>query len=342
MNERKTHLDAMRILACFLVIVNHTNSRVFLSFAPSATWFISLTYFFISKTAVPMFLLISGALLLKKQDGYKNNSVRFWRILEALVIFSFLYYIRNCAISGSAVDIREFFAIIYRGSITNAFWYLYLYLGVLIMLPLLQRAVSAFKKKDYLYFCGVSLLILGSLPIIKHYFPSLKESAGLHLPVFSAYLGLMAAGHYFENVCPPGKKIVKWAAALLLLCIVLSVIGTYYEYKNDSFAYLFFDDRTSVLITVPSVCIYILFKHFYPVRELKKKTASDITGISVLTFGTYLLSDMIIEMTETLYRSLSGVIHPMASMLIWELTIFIICLILTWLLRKLSYFRKLL
>ena len=60
------YLDILRIIACFLVIVNHTDSRVFLRTSPSETWFLGLTYFFICKAAVPLFLMISGVLLLRK------------------------------------------------------------------------------------------------------------------------------------------------------------------------------------------------------------------------------------------------------------------------------------
>lgn len=43
--------DILRILACFLVIVNHTNSEVFLGMNPSLTWALSLAYFYFSKIA---------------------------------------------------------------------------------------------------------------------------------------------------------------------------------------------------------------------------------------------------------------------------------------------------
>ena len=71
--SREAFLDVLRIIACFFVIVNHTNSDIFKSATPaSLTWFVSLTYFFISKIAVPIFFMISGYLLLNKADGYKK------------------------------------------------------------------------------------------------------------------------------------------------------------------------------------------------------------------------------------------------------------------------------
>ncbi len=67
------YFDILRIIACFLVIVNHTNSSVLLSEKPSLIWFVSLTYFFVCKIAVPIYFMISGALLLKKSDDFKKS-----------------------------------------------------------------------------------------------------------------------------------------------------------------------------------------------------------------------------------------------------------------------------
>lgn len=71
-SSRQVHIEFLRIVAAFLVIVNHTNSRIFLARAPSATWFASVTYFFICKIAVPLFLMIMGALLLEKHDTHQS------------------------------------------------------------------------------------------------------------------------------------------------------------------------------------------------------------------------------------------------------------------------------
>lgn len=48
-DKRIVFIEMLRIFACFLVIVNHTNSTIFLQSAPSVTWFLSLTYFLYQK-----------------------------------------------------------------------------------------------------------------------------------------------------------------------------------------------------------------------------------------------------------------------------------------------------
>mgnify|MGYP002561809920 CR=1 FL=1 len=65
---RAAFLDFLRILAAFLVIVNHTNSYVFKTLTPvDSQWHWSILWYYVSKTAVPLFIMISGACLLGKR-----------------------------------------------------------------------------------------------------------------------------------------------------------------------------------------------------------------------------------------------------------------------------------
>lgn len=70
-NVRNYSFYVLRILACFLVIVNHTIEGLFKYF-PSTTGGLSFTVFYFCKIAVPIFLMISGALLIPKEESLKN------------------------------------------------------------------------------------------------------------------------------------------------------------------------------------------------------------------------------------------------------------------------------
>ena len=71
--ERTEYLDHLRILACFLVIVNHTNPAVYsVASVHGLTWYASLLYHYLCRMAVPLFLMISGACLLHKRDSWKR------------------------------------------------------------------------------------------------------------------------------------------------------------------------------------------------------------------------------------------------------------------------------
>ena len=81
MKKRESWLDALRITSAFLVIVNHTNSDVFQASSPEyATWWLSVAWYYLCKIAVPVFVMVSGAVLLPRQDSLRKCLGRFGRI----------------------------------------------------------------------------------------------------------------------------------------------------------------------------------------------------------------------------------------------------------------------
>jgi len=91
-NNRIVYIELLRIVASFMVIVNHTISNLFLEWELSGTWFLSIVYFYLSKPAVPLFLMITGYNLLHRKDSYGKYGKRIGGILLVLVVVSTFYY----------------------------------------------------------------------------------------------------------------------------------------------------------------------------------------------------------------------------------------------------------
>lgn len=98
--------------------------------------------------------MITGANLLGKVDSYRKHTKRILRILLVGILFSFVYYLRYVYVSQESVHFVEFLKLIYHNNITNAYWYLYMYLGILIMMPLLQRMSVYMKKMIICIYCS--------------------------------------------------------------------------------------------------------------------------------------------------------------------------------------------
>ena len=258
--SRKCFLDLLRIIACFFVIVNHTNSVIFRNTTPkNLTWFVSLAYFFISKIAVPIFFMISGYLLLNKKDTFNKSLQRFFRMAIVLIIFGFVYAIYNaCMMRDFSVSIIiENILSIYHKSPTNALWYLYTYLGILLMLPFLQKMTFLMSKRDYHIFFVFSITCFSVLPILTHYFPMIKLSSDFQLPLFGAYICMLLIGQYFSRFEIKKSKVNFFVAcAVFVIMLGFNVIATYFEYQKSNSNYLFLDNRTFLPILAQSVCVF--------------------------------------------------------------------------------------
>lgn len=343
MNGYKIHIDFLRIAACFLVIVNHTNSRLFIGNAPSPVWFISVTLFFISKVAVPLFIMISGSLLLGRNDSYKNTFRRILRIAITLFLFSVFYFLISIKDFNAlkTTDIKNFFLTLYSGAVTNAFWYLYLYIGLLLMLPLLQKMIRNFKNKDFIYFiCGTSVITF-IYPVLTDFFKLPNYNSTIITPLFNGYLAYFIIGYYIENIYDRKSKSRFIVAAVLFAgSVAFSVIMTYYEFKKNIAAYPYWDNRISFNILIPSICLFYMAKYLSGIKFSLRIIAA-VKTMGGCTFGIYLLSDMLILVFEPMYVAIYPHIRRMPAVITLMLVVFFSGYVMIYYLKKLPPMKNL-
>lgn len=342
--EKKVYIQFLRIVACFLVIVNHTNSLIFLSTSPSPLWFASLTYFFTSKIAVPLFLMIMGALLLERQDTPKKSLQRFLRILIVLLVSSVLCYLYFGIAGGNLgnLSILQFFQLTLSSSMTNAFWYLYLYLGLLCLLPLFQKMIQVFDQKDLGWLLFLTMGVMGTAPLLPIFFPSLSLHPDFTAPLFSPYIGAVFCGYYMEHYIPNTRKTFAISCALFLGLIAFQVSATLGLYYRDPASYLQLDDRTLLPILACAASFYLMVRYLFAHVRFPDWLLSGIRRLGSLTFGIYLLSDLAIELLAPVFLQLSQQLPILAAMVLWELAIFILSAIVTALLKLIPPLRRLL
>ena len=75
------YLDILKIFACFMVIINHTNGLILENKTFANTTFYCIM-FSICKVAVPLFLMITGALILNRNYSYKKVLKCIFRVCE--------------------------------------------------------------------------------------------------------------------------------------------------------------------------------------------------------------------------------------------------------------------
>ena len=339
--KKKVYLDLLRIIACFFVIVNHTNSSIIFSTGPSITWFLSLEYCFACKIAVPIFLMISGALLLVKEDDYKKSIKRIIRIVLVIAIFSLIYYINNCCISSKTFSILEYLKLIYQSTITPSYWYLYAYLGIMFMLPILQPLVKNLSDKKIIYFLCISFIFLGGMPILEHYLPGIKLNSTVGLYIFNTIIGYLIAGYYIDNKVKLTRKKAYMALFTSLVFIILPIVLTYFEYQKNPSSYLFLAEYNNLFVILSSCSIFYLIKYCYQ-KKFVVKFSKIICYVGSLTFGIYLVSDILIQKIRPFYIFLcEHGIYKLLSMIIFEIVVFCVGAIITAILKLIPGIKKL-
>jgi len=342
MKKRESWLDALRIISAFLVIVNHTNSEIFQASAPEhATWWLSVAWYYLCKIAVPVFVMVSGAVLLPRQDSIRKCLGRFGRILAALLAFSYGYYLYDAWVYWGLwprmIHFGVFFEKVWTQQITDGFWYLYFYMGLMLMLPLLQRMAASMKEKDMAYLIALCFGFGAVWPLATHYVPVLEMPEYFSAPLFTGYIGLFFAGHWIRSRFVPNKKRLAVSTVVLAASIAVSVVLTRIEYDRiPGGKYWFMDDRMqpSIFTIIAAISAMMLAKGL--VKD--KPIWAELGGCA---FGVYLVQDWVIAQTmPRLFAPLSSVIPPFAAVLVWEVAVFAIALAAAWVMRRIPVLKK--
>lgn len=118
--------------------------------------------------------MASGALLLKVK-GNNNDTDEMWKLVKrigkylvVLLIFSFIQYLYKISRGTfEAIGIVNFLKYIYTAPIHFSYWFIYAYLGYLIMLPFTRKIACGISKLQFQYLLFVMMLFMYILPVFQ-------------------------------------------------------------------------------------------------------------------------------------------------------------------------------
>ena len=138
--EKKVYLEILRLIAIYSAVYVHTGISAMYHFEVNPTgassW-IAFVLMMLSQACNIMFFMITGAVLLDKEETVAHVlKYRFLRMLIVVILFSlFQYYCNYLRMPEMGFEIPVFFQVIYRTSVISQYWFLYAYLALLLILP---------------------------------------------------------------------------------------------------------------------------------------------------------------------------------------------------------------
>lgn len=337
---RNANIDLLRIICAFFVVANHTITDIYsVRLEADTTWWFSIIYFWVSKIAVPTFIIISGYLLLNRVDPVKKSVKRVVRTITVIVIFSAFYYLVGVH-DGEVTDpgLLNFIRTIWQNSVTNAYWFLYMYLGLMIMLPILQRLSTVMDRNLYLYFFVCYAIFEGGIPLLTNFFPALTMQSNFDLPLIRTHLVLFMMGGFFKKC---GVLSKKWSALGFVAATSVNVGLTYMLFRQYGGAggYLILDNYQYLPLVLEG---FFLFQ-FVQNLHIGEKAGRVISYLGPQTFGVYLIADLMIRKTKgnIFPYFMSFGMNPFVATVLWDICIFVICMIISILLRLIPPMKKL-
>ena len=349
MQQRKTYIDALRIVAILGVLYNHTNRRGYCLYAFSGARICQDFYIGIATlaaTAVPIFFMISGALLLPKKESLKELfQKRILRMGLVLLVFSGIQYVLLLLEGRAALSGKVVAQVILQDGMIPSYWFLYAYIAYLLILPILRKVAEVMSKQDYIYLFALMLLVEGFLPMVLNLAGIGGTNYFFSIPFLNQIIIYPLLGHYKEYFVAEHhyNKKTNIIVGLCMAVVVLFFIamtqwrGLPYEEFTTYDKGLYTCSFTMLL----DVGIYYFVKYFDLKKQHSIKYNQMLHSMGECAFGIYLIEQPIRERSSFIYDGLSPVIGRFPACIVWVICIFIVAYSIVAILRRIPGVRKL-
>ena len=271
------------------VVIIHSLGGFLESTKGSENWWIFNVLDSITHFSVPVFVMISGALLLKSNTPlFAFLKKRFTRILFPFLFWSIILFIGNVFLhrpmSNSSMII-SFFQDLLSNNVNYVYWFVYMLIGLYLITPLLSKWIQNTKINEIEYF-----LLIWIVSLFIGMFPKFKIA--IELSYFQGFIGYFILGYYLEIKDLSKIRIKKVSIALIIIGSLTTIFGNFFLHDVIMEAYL------TPNIMLLSIGVFTLFKDCeYPNSLLLKNI---ILKLSKYSFGIYLIHVVFISILSKL------------------------------------------
>ena len=334
-NKQIEYINLIRITAIILVIALHAVSPYYINTENfnTRTWWACIAINSVSRAGVPLFLMISGYLLLNSPKTLEFASFyksRIAKVIIPFIIWSVIYYVYKSVMAGQEFNIgliKKFFdELLNRGTYYHL-WFIYTIIGAYLIAPFLKRMVDNCNTKQL---AGLFLLIILTSSFIR--FINIATPMNIYLfdPLINGYITFFILG-YILGKADLSRKIRIAIHIAGIIGIFISIFGNYKSSSNEKIN-LLFNEGAAINHYMIASAVFVLFKNM---KIRNNRLSGIVSHISPLVFGVYFAHALVMDLADRLF-SFTPAVMIVFSFLIAVLASFLLALIIS----KIKYVRK--
>jgi len=338
--KRVFALDIVRALATVMVVAIHTDVITASSsnYLGGMSWWLANIINSVSRSAVPLFVMLSGSLVLKNYQKNQDLKPKIYnKLLIPAIVWISIYFLTQYKWHGVNYSISSIAQALINSSIGHLY-YLYIAIGLYLITPLLSSFFKNFKYQNKIFLLIIAILLNAIFVLTETYNPFTTIFL-----VWLPYVPLYLIGSEDKSRLPR-----YYILGMIIIGTLANVATNYYgnlALTNNLTAWWmsrmgnFFWDTLSpstILIT------YGLWEHLRSFKyNLPELATSMISRLSSASYGIYLSHPFIIWLIDH-YGNLS--IHQIkGSLWAYYLAKIVLILAISWILveiiKRVKYIR---
>lgn len=323
LKNRIFYYDAIKTLAIYLVCIYHYNN-LNLDIINNHNFEVYLNYYLygISSIAVPLFLMVNGALLLNKPYKLKSHLKKILYIYILVCLWSFISLILFIPIEGISYSLKDLIKswFFLKQGTSNHLWFLKALISVYLLFPFIKEIYDIPGRKLLKLFCLLIFIFSFGNLFLNNLLNTVKFLFGFHhlnvepfdfFPMINPFGNYYYACFYFIAGGILSERVknnrIKVSSSVLLASFftalfVLFLYGLIMSASSNIFYDTVWNGNYSIMTLIMSVSAFLFFSKITYKNE-KINHCLEIIGAS--TLGIYLIHRFLGAVTLPYFRGLT-------------------------------------
>ena len=336
------YINKLRVVAIYLVVTAHVAIWLAMD-APafSLEWWVGSWLFYLGHVSIPVFVMISGALLL--DDARCESTGRFYarrlyRVGIPLVVWTAVYLAARVLLHEERLTLARAVSLVFRAEPYYHLWFLYMIFGLYLVTPPLRAFVRRSTHRTRLLVIVVGLLLTNA------YFQAdalLWNNRRSIFTLFIPFIPYYMCGYELLRV--DARRVPSWCLALAVVVSALYLAafsGAFMERQGGVGVRYMFD-----FFTPPAVFLSIgVFWAAY----LRDTTAPPLVGLrktalewlASTTLGIYVLHPLVLDGLQHALGNRTGEGTFILGVTLVPLATYVVCYLITSLLMFTPVLRR--
>lgn len=345
-HSRQFFVDLMRVVAIFFVVILHTSESVTNHWnkIPLFDWMSGNVYNSFSRFCVPVLFMLTGFLLLDKEESLGVFfGKRLRKIIIPLIAWSVIYLFLSQSYSNYTLfnAIKSMTRTIFIGPAYYHLWFLYSLIPIYLLIPILRVFTKGASQTVTWYFI---LLCFFSATILQPVERLIGFDSGVSFKLISEYIGLVLLGRqlgkiHFSSTWVAASVIVLVSSTIYTIYATYTatveagrLIGRYYSYE-------------SINVTLMTICVFIILKAIGELPALLSRPAivNFFARLSKTGFGIYLFHIIVLtglQKGEFGFTLSAYTFQPIYAIPLLALLVFLASFIIIALMQKIPILRE--
>jgi surface polysaccharide O-acyltransferase-like enzyme len=301
-SPRLPYADSARAFAILLVVILHVAASLVdkVYAAGKLYWWFANFIDSAARISVPLFVLVSGTLLL---DPRRSESLavffrkRVIKVLLPLLGWSVIYLVWRIRYEGESFTLLQAVLSILENNVANHFWFLYMILGLYLAAPVLRVFTRTATDLEYKYFLVIWIVAVCLSPFLAHFF---GISLSQYWVVVTGFSGYFIAGYFFSQTSY-SARLVRWAVALYMIALLVTIAGTYLLLRKSGQYDSYFYEFLSPNVIIMSLAAYLILRWlpYERIYTLLPWLHRSISVVCATSFGVYMVHVMLLSILKS-------------------------------------------